>query len=298
MKSEEFIDIIGDIEEEYLLKAHEERKIKKVIPMKKVFALTAVLIILGATAIAVVASGMEAEYKQSYDVSLINGFGREMEGKGYTIELDLLPVSIESLNIKPDEDDRPWETECFYRTSEAVDYIGCEKIETPDLGLHCGVNWVVIEKEDHINPNYAVITSNHQGDGIKFTTKTHIIIGEETGKSVVYEDSFEAGGLNGKDIVYTSEYFTNANGINYLVVKSSVVEDYHVEIYGKDEFEKVIYINAYLVKNGIAYTFSAEEKTVYHESDPEITKLYEEKIYKPENNAKIEKYLKLWADSF
>ena len=55
MKKEEFIDLLEDIDDEYIIKAQSETGNKKVFTMKKWFALVAAIIIIGAFATVVAA---------------------------------------------------------------------------------------------------------------------------------------------------------------------------------------------------------------------------------------------------
>lgn len=287
MKTDEFAKAFGEIKNEYIDEA--DVKKSRIVLLKKFIAVAACICILLTCTVGVLAAANVIAFAGSHDTTIINRFGKVRPGTGFSVKMVTETIAKEEINTG-----LGW-GKSFYKVSDALDYIGCDKIEIPDLGLHQGVTNVCVT-DDPKGKNYGIeVYSHYQGDGISFYTKANAKIGETNGRKINHYEEFAAAG---KNIEYTHKYFVNKNGIEYLVVKSDVVEDYYNETYNKNQKQQDVYLNAYLVKEGVAYTFSCTIRKVYDEKYPDATKIYDEIIFRDEDNAKYEEYLHKWADNF
>lgn len=143
MKKEEFIDLLEDIDDEYIIKAQGETANKKVFATKKWFALVAAIIIIGAFATVVAA---KPEYRIFFEET-------ELEGeKAYYVcsELEKFAFDDFSENVKTVEkeiarqyrDYEPYMSSFhghwyrhFSSASEAKEFIGFEKFSVPEIGI-------------------------------------------------------------------------------------------------------------------------------------------------------------------
>ncbi len=287
MKTEEFAKAFGEIKDEYLDEAHEKNSV--IFPIKKIFVIAACICILVTGTVGVLAAANVITFAGSHDTTVINRFGKTKPAIGYTVKMQMETIAKDDIN----SDMTLGRT--FYKVSDALNYIGPGVVEIPDLGLHQGVTSVYITDEPKGKSYGLEVYSHYQGDGINFYTTANAKIEKKQGIKTIHYEEFAAAG---KNVEYTHEYFINENGIEYLVVKSNIVEDYYNETYNKNQKQQDVYLNAYLVKNGVAYTFSCTLRKVYDEKNPNATKIYDEMIYRDKDNAKYEKYLHKWADSF
>ncbi|MBQ7873534.1 MAG: hypothetical protein IJ306_00020 [Oscillospiraceae bacterium] len=112
MKSEEFCRILNEIDDDYIIKAHEERKNAKILPIKKVVALVACLVFLAALATAVIA-------KPEYEIRFEKAEAEEEPGYYVYAELEQFSMKDFSENTKiiGDEIIHQFETYEFYMSS-------------------------------------------------------------------------------------------------------------------------------------------------------------------------------------
>lgn len=289
MKNTDFIKMFGEIDDDFITEAVEEKSIRKSFPIKKWLAAAACIGIITASATAIMAAANIISFAGSHDTIVIGRFGKTKPATGYTVKMQIESIAKDEINAEIGFG------RSFYKVSDALEYLDCDKIEIPDLGLHQGVTGVWITDDPKGEAYDLEVYSHYQGDGINFHTKAKAKIDETSGIKTNHFEEFSAAGEN---IEYTEKYFVNDNGIEYMVVKSDVVEDYYNETMNKDQKQRDVYLNAYLVKNGVAYTFSCTIRKVYDEKDPWATQIYDEMIYTDEDNAKYETYLHKWANSF
>ncbi|MBQ2861682.1 MAG: hypothetical protein IJE83_02720 [Oscillospiraceae bacterium] len=288
MKTEEFIKAFGEIKPEYIDEAAETKR-KNITPFKKWIAAAACIAIIASCTTAILAAANVITFAGSHDTTVVGRFGKVKSATGYDVKMKLESIAKDEINTDISLGRN------FYKVSDALEYLGCDKIEIPDLGLHQGVTGVYLTDSPKGKSFDLEVYSSYQGDGINFHTTAYAKIEDTAGTEFVYFDEFSAAGEN---IKYSEEYFVNDNGIEYMVVRSDTVEDYYNETMNKDQKQKDVYLNAYLVKNGVAYTFSCTIRKVYDEKDPWATQIYDEMIFRDEDNAKYEVYLHKWANSF
>ncbi|MBR3953303.1 MAG: hypothetical protein IKJ82_06845 [Oscillospiraceae bacterium] len=313
MKSEEFIDIIGDIEEEYLIKAHEERKIKKVIPMKKVFALVAALILIAATATVVIAEVFNIKFDDSQNVQLYDyKTGEKIEHTRYNILYEAEKIEISEFGEEIKENHKKLEEaeelhhdckigeECtehgplsyskdFSVLSEAVDYIGSGRITLPEM------NFRTTDISVSQTLNFISLYYYCESKEIDFTV--HARIEMEVEKR--WTDGVPKMSIVsiGEETEYYEEYRTNANGIEYVVVYKEPKDRYFNAAYDRNLRVISTSVAAYIAKNGVLYSYNDTIRELYNEDSSEVDERSMSNIRKDEKEV-VEKYLKLWADSF
>ncbi len=313
MKKEEFIDLFADIDEEYILKAHESRKKRKIISSKKWFAFIAAIIILGATATVVIAEAFNIKFDTTPQ-KIVDENRNVIEHSRYGITYiaeNVPPEEFgEDIQKISEELNEAWETHLncdfnncyehgdlsvskrFVNISEALEYIGCERVEIPDLDTRV------------FNPRVSVLGSYDlystiitywacENTEIDFTCFAEIYIGKKsenkekkTGTIVIEEktDFFE-------------ERRVNKNGLEYIVVYSDKKEGYFSEYYDRNTIEKTMSVTAYIVKNDILYIYNDSISELYNKDGTEVDEVTLSNIRKREKEV-VEKYLELWADSF
>ena len=74
-------------------------------------------------------------------------------------------------------------------------------------------------------------------------------------------------------------------------------EKYFSVSYDKNTMERVKGVTAYIVKNDVLYTFHDSISELYNKDGSEVDEVTLSNIKKDEKDV-VEKYLKLWADSF
>lgn len=266
MKSEEFIDIIGDIEEEYLLKAHEERKIKKVIPMKKVFALVAALILIAATATVTLGSSKHFIFtdhvpnnESAEDESVI-----KMKVQKEYITAEEIGNDLDELKEYLREEGYPKNDRRGYRWTfltqqRAMEVLGCERVVLPDWGEEA------IEKGTYLD-----VGIRNTEDGFEIE-KTLIGAEYDIGNIHIYS----AAGMAFTELViepyHTYSYFKGAETKEeYIISKTSaqgfkitgnnVSFKYPVTPLGHEmnlREETVVVIEAGIIKDKVHYKFHA-----------------------------------------
>ena len=311
MKSEEFIDIIGGIDEEYILKAHEERKTAKIIPMKKIFALVAALIILAATATVVIAKVFDIRFDDTEKAKFYQD-GIEVEHTRYSIMYDSEEIRIDEFSEEVQKNFKElavnWEellncpkgTDCpeheplhynrdFLELSEAIDYIGCERIKIPDQRLR--IHQISVSQSDyHISLHY-------YGESTEIDFSVHAmaeINAKERHEDGISKFSFV---ITGEETEFYEEYRTNKNGIEYVVIYKEPKDRYFNSSYDRNLREKTTAVAAYIEKDGILYWYNDTIKELYNEDGTTVDETSMSNIRKDEKET-VEKYLKLWADSF
>ncbi|MBR2042666.1 MAG: hypothetical protein IJ945_09900 [Oscillospiraceae bacterium] len=267
MKSEEFIDIIGDIEEEYLIKAHEERKIKKVIPMKKVFALIAAVLLIAATSTVVVGiskqifftevSEIDSElYEKSKDAVVLKVNLEYITEEEIGNELDGLKEYLRGKGYPNEKRSYRW---TFLTQQRAMEALGCERVIMPDWGEEA------IEKGTYLD----VDIRNTEGD-FKID-KTFVGAEFDIGNIHVYSAAEMAFTELGSEytVIYSyledaeteEEYITSKTGAEGIKVTGHNVKfPYPVTPLGKEtdlHEETVVSIEAKIVKNKVKYAFHA-----------------------------------------
>ena len=313
MKKEEFIDLFADIDEDYILKAHESRKKGKVISSKKWFAIIAAIIILGATATGVIAEVFNIKFDITpQKIVDENGDVIEHSRYGITYRAENVPKEefSEEIRKSTEELNEAWKTHLncdfnncsehgelsvsrkFVNISEALEYIGCERIEIPDLNTRV------------FNPRVSVLGSYDlystimfywacENTEIDFTCSAEINVGKKdenkekrTGRMVVGEKGN-----------FSEERRINKNGLEYIVVYSDKKEGYFSEYYDRNTMEKTMSVTAYIVKNDILYVYNDSISELYNKDGTEVDEVTLGNIRKREKEV-VEKYLELWADSF
>ncbi|MBQ6877044.1 MAG: hypothetical protein IJO22_01410 [Oscillospiraceae bacterium] len=313
MKKEEFIDLFADIEEEYVIKAHEPREKEKIVFSKKWFALVAAIIILGATATIVIA--------QSLGLSFSTGWRTVTDQDGNKFGYTRYGITYEAENVPPEEFSEEirktaeelseaWKihlecdpkncsghgelakSEKFYYLSEALEYVGCERIKIPELGVRTSGPIVsVLGNQDMVHE--IKISWSSESTEIDFHCFAEVYIGEKT------EDKQKetAWAFVGEKYNFREEHRVNKNGIEYIVVYSDEREDYYGSNYDKNTMRVNTSLTAYLVKNDVIYIYHDLISELYNKDGSEVDEASLENIRKDEKEI-VEKYLEIWADSF
>lgn len=311
MKSEEFIEIIGGIDEEYLLKAREERESAKILPLKKIIALAAALIILAATATVVIAEVFNIKFDDTKKGRLYLD-GEEVEYSGYSISYAPEDIKIDEFSEEVQKNfrelainwkgllDCPKGADCdehaplyhnkdFLELSEAIDYIGCERIKIPDQRFR--ITDISVSQSDYDISLHYWGESAEIDFSVRVTAEIDAKERQEDGISQLFYTSV------GEETEFFEEYRTNANGIEYVVVYKKSEDGYFNSSYDRNLRKKTTAVAAYLVKDGILYSYYDTIKELYNEDGTAVDEISMSNIRKDEKET-VEKYLKLWADDF
>lgn len=311
MKKEEFYNIMGEIDDKLIAEAYDNKSRRKIVPLKKTLALIAAVLLITATATVVIAEVFDIRFDDSEKVKLYQD-GIEIEHSRYSIMYDSEEIKIDEFSEEVQKNfkelacnwkellDCPKGTDCpeheplyynrdFMNLSEAIDYIGCERIKIPDQRFRT-TRISVSQSDYHISLHY-------WGESTEIDFSVYVtaeIDAKERREDGISKFSFVS---IGEEIDFSEEYRTNKNGIEYVVIYKEPKDKYFNSGYDKNLRVISTSVTAFIVKDGILYSYNDTIKELYNEDGTEVDETSMSNIRKDEEEV-VEKYLKLWADSF
>ncbi len=311
MKKEEFYNIMGEIDDKFIAEAYENKNRRKIIPFKKTFALIAAVLLIAATATVVIAKVFDIRFDDTEKVKLYQD-GIEVEHTRYSIMYDSEEIKIDEFSEEVQKNfkelsgnwkellDCPKGVDCpeheplyhnrdFLNLSEAIDYIGCERIKIPDQRFRT-TQIFVLQSDYYISLHYCG-ESTEIDFSVYVTAEIDVKERREDGISKFSFTSI------GEEKEFSEEYRTNKNGIEYVVVYKEPKDEYFNASYDRNLREISTSVAAYIVKDGVLYSYNDIIRELYNEDGTEVDEVSMSNIRKDKKEI-VEKYLKLWADSF